>query len=50
MDTRTIGFHSLIWMVVAFQYSVQWLDPVKLTMKFPVPLKLGYQINMNRML
>jgi len=50
MDTRMIGFHSLILMVVAVQYRVQWLDSVNLAMNFPVPYKLGHQLNMNRVL
>ena len=37
MDTRMKGLHSLILMVVAVQYRVQWLDSVKLAMNFLVP-------------
>jgi hypothetical protein len=37
VDTRMIGFHGLIWIVVAVLYKVQWLDSVKLLMNFPVP-------------
>jgi len=37
-------------MVVAVQYRDQWLDSVNLAMNFPVPYKLGYKLNMNRLL